>query len=416
MGLGQMEIARLFEYGKEGKLYMQTLPNVALMQTYSADNFATDSAAAATAMATGVKTNNGAIGVDAQGNEVTSVTDLFKNAGKEIGLVSTNTVFDATPAGFATSTQSRSASSEIARQLLDSEYDVILGGGLNYFGPGKQDGVNLVEKFKEKGYAYASNRDELSQIEDADKVLGLFHDSYMNYIADREENNSLEPTLMEMTSKALEVLTENENGFFLMVEGARIDHAAHAADITSVWKETIEFDKSVEQVVEWAKKDGETLVVVLADHETMGFAAAEPMDIEGLKKIEVSGEYMALQLVKNEAGNGYTPESIKEVLKTYANIELTDEEVAEFNKNVLKTDGSLMYDYQVGQEVGSIVAAYYNAGLMSRDVRALSETGGHSGNMVPVFAFGVGGELFEGVLDNTDIAYILSDLMGYKLK
>jgi len=145
------------------------------MQTYSADNFATDSAAAATAMATGVKTNNGAIGVDAQGNAVTSFTDLFQQAGKEIGLVSTNTVFDATPASYAASTASRSASAEIARQLLDGNYDVILGGGSKYFAPGKQDGVDLVEKFKEKGYAFASNRDELSQIKDADKVLGLFH-------------------------------------------------------------------------------------------------------------------------------------------------------------------------------------------------------------------------------------------------
>jgi len=238
----------------------------------------------------------------------------------------------------------------------------------------------------------------------------------MNYVADREENNSLEPTLMAMTDKALEVLEKNENGFFLMVEGARIDPAAHAADVTGVWRETIEFDKSVEKVVEWAKKDGETLVLVLTDHETMGFAAAEPMDIEGLKKVEVSGEYMALQLVKNEAGNGFTPESVKEVLKTYANIDLTNEQVVEFNKNVLNPDGSLMLEYQIGQEVGSIIAAHYNAGLMSRDVRALSKTGGHSGNMVPVFAFGVGAERFEGVLNNTDIAHMLSDLMGCKLK
>ncbi len=414
MGLGQMEVARLFEHGKDGNLFMQSLPNVALMQTYSADNMVTDSAAAATAMATGVKTNNGAIGVDAEGNEVKSITDLFQNAGKEIGMISTNTVYDATPASFSASTASRSASAEIAKQLLDSDYDIILGGGAKYFGPEKQDGVDLVEEFKSKGYAFASTRDELAEIKDADKILGLFHDSYMNYVADRDDYESQEPTLVEMTEKALEVLTDNENGFFLMVEGARIDHAAHAADVTCVWKETVEFDYTVEKVVNWAKEDGETLVVVLADHETMGFSASEPMDIEGLKGVEVSGEYMALQLVKNEEGNGYTPESVKEVVKTYANIELTDEQVDQFNKDVLDADGNLMLEYQVGQEIGSIIAAHYKAGVMSRDVRAESATGGHSGNMVPVFSYGVGAEDFEGVLNNTDIPNILANIMGYE--
>lgn len=415
MGVGQLEVARLFEHGRVGKLFMQTLPNVALMQTYSADNMVTDSAAAGTAMATGVKTGNGMVGVDENGLKVDSILDLFKANGSKVGVISTNTVVDATPAAFTASVDSRSDNAAIAREMLESDYDVLLGGGSKYFSPKKQDGVDLVEKFKEKGYTYASNRDELNKVKDADKLLGLFHPSYMNYKADREETNSNEPTLVEMQDKALEVLDKSKDGFFLMVEGARIDHAAHAADVTGVWKETIEFDNAVKKAVDFAKKDKETLVIVLADHETMGFAASEVMDIEALKEIEVSPEYMAGKLVENEEGTGYTTESVKEVFKTYANIELTDEEVAKFNGSIVnEDDGSLYYAYKVGWEIGSIIADKYNAGVMSASVRAKSDTGGHSGNMVPVFSYGPGSENFEGVLNNTDISKMISDIMKFE--
>ena len=188
-----------------------------------------------------------------------------------------------------------------------------------------------------------------------------------------------------------------------MSEGARIDHAAHAVDITGVWKETVEFDKAVEFVVNWAKKDGNTLVVVLADHETMGLTAAETMNIQALKAIKVSPEYMAAQLVKNADKTAFVIDSIKSVFKTYANIDISDEEAALLNKRSLNKKGGLDYEYRVGWEIGSIIAEHYGAGAMSTGIRAQSATGGHSGNMIPVFVFGPGGDSFEGVMDNTDI-------------
>ncbi|MCM3587452.1 alkaline phosphatase [Mesobacillus maritimus] len=414
MGLGQLEIARLMEYGKEGKLQMEQLDNVALMRTYSADNYVTDSGAAGTAIATSVKTNNESIGVDANGNEVDSILDLFQASGKKVGLISTNTVVDATPAAFGSSAPNRwSGSDEIARQLYNSDIDVILGGGASYFSPEKQSGTDLVEKFREEGYAFASDKDELENVGTPDKLLGLFHPSYMNYKLDVEENKSNEPTLNEMTAKALDVLSKGKNGFFLMVEGARIDHAAHAADVPGVWKETIEFDNTVKDVVEWAKGRKDTLVVVLADHETMGMSAAETMEIEALKEIEVSPEYMAGRLKKDDNGE-FTTDSVKSVFKEYANIDLSDEDVAQFLQNIKDNEGTVYPQHKVGWEIGSVIAKRYKVGVIDREVRAESSTGGHTGNMVPVFATGVGSERFEGVLDNTDVSKLIAEAAKLK--
>ena len=136
MGIGQLEVARLMEYGKDGRLNMESLDNVALMHTYSANNTVTDSAAAGTAIATGTKTNNESIGVDENGNEVKSMLDAFQARGKKVGVISTNTVTDATPAAFTASVANRwSGQAEVARQMLENEYDVLLGGGGDYFAP-----------------------------------------------------------------------------------------------------------------------------------------------------------------------------------------------------------------------------------------------------------------------------------------
>ncbi|MFW6390075.1 MAG: alkaline phosphatase, partial [Halanaerobiales bacterium] len=196
----------------------------------------------------------------------------------------------------------------------------------------------------------------------------------------------------------------------LMSEGARIDHAAHAADIPGVVAETLEFDEAVKHAMDWADENGDTLVVVVADHETMGFSVTEPMDKEALEEIEVSPEYMASKLEEKEKGNGFTIESIQEVFEEYANIELSEDEAVELNKKVVNDDGSLMYTYLVGWEIGSVIAEKYYAGADSSEIRAKSDTGGHTLNSVPVFAYGEEAEEFDGMIDNTEFNEILFDI------
>ncbi|MFU2018155.1 alkaline phosphatase [Peribacillus butanolivorans] len=408
MGLGAIDIARQFEYGKTGILHLEKLEHVALMRTYSANNFVTDSAAGGSAIATGVKTNNESIGVDSNGSEVDSVLDAFQMSGKKVGIISTNMVVDATPAAFGASVSNRwTGGAHIARQLFDNRIDVILGGGASYFGADKQNGVDLVAKFKEAGYRVTANKQELDSVQKSEKLLGLFHPTYMNFKLDKEELHSQEPSLPEMTTKAIEILSKGDNGFFLMTEGARIDHTEHAADITGIWRETIEFDQTVKEVVDWAKNRNDTLIVVLADHETMGTSASETMDINALKRINVSSEYMSKQLTFDK-NNEINPESVDSVFKKYAHISLTNKEVHQFIDNVRKNRTLVYPQHQIDWEIGSTIANYYKAGVADRSVRAASTTGGHTANMIPVFATGPGSEAFDGVIDNTDISQIIT--------
>jgi len=405
MGFGQMELARLLEYGKTGELNMEDMDHTAFVKTNSYSSIVTDSAAAGTAIATGVKTYNEGIGVDQDGNEVDSMADLFKNKGKSIGIISTNTVYDATPATFVSSAALRSDKAEIVRDMLESDWDVLLGGGTKYFSPKKQDGVDMIEKYKENGYDYVTDRDELNAIQDSDKLLGLFSYDYMSYKTDREEVKSNEPTLQEMTAKAIELLSDDEDGFFIMSEGARIDHAAHAADATGVWKELIEFDETVKYCMDWAAENGDTLVIVTADHNTMSVAPSETMDLEAVKAITASPEYMGIQLEKNADETLYTIESIQSVIKEYSGIELNDQDAEELQARL---DVEL-YDYKLGWEIGSVIAHKLGVGAMDWELRKRSETGGHVASWVPIFAEGPGAEDFEGVLDNTEIIDIILD-------
>ncbi len=415
MGIGQIEIARQMEYGKEGRLFLETLPNVALVHTYSANNAVTDSAAGGTALAIGKKTNNKMIGMSADGKEVDSILDLFKKAGKKTGVISTNTVTDATPAAFTASVSNRwTDQEEIARQQLNNQVDVLLGGGAIFFSPEKQNGNDLIKKAIHQGYTYASNRNELETAKGT-KLLGLFHPSYMSFKLDRTWLKSKEPTLTEMTSKAIEFLTRGNSGFFLMVEGARIDHASHTSDITSVWKEVIELDNAVKYAVNWAKKDGNTLVIVLADHETMGLSATEPLDMKGLKEIKATPEYMVRQFTSKMNSLAFEPESIKSVLKYYANFEINDREIELYLKSLQSKQGIVYPERLPAWELGSLIANKYYAGVVNTKIRKISSTGGHTGNHVPLFAYGIGADTFNGVLDNTDVPKKIALLMGWEM-
>ncbi|MGM0415069.1 MAG: alkaline phosphatase [Bacillota bacterium] len=410
LGMGQIDVTRYLAGGKDHELELMKLPETANMMTSSTEGVP-DSAAAGTAMSTGHKVYNGAVAMNEAGEELDSVLDFAQTKNKATGVISTNTVTDATPAAFIASVEDRGMGAEIAKQGLENEVDVMLGGGREDFTE-EEAGEDLIAQAEEAGYQYASDKDELADISSADgKILGLFNDSYMNYINDRDDLDSNEPSLEQMTKKAIEVLSEDEDGFFLMAEGARIDHAAHAADIPGVVAETLDFDASVKAAVDFAEENEDTLVIVTADHETLGLSATEPMDKEALMDIDVSPEYMASKLTEKENGQGYTVDSVKSVFEEYTDISLSDEEVAKFNERVLDDEGNIKYTYLVGWEIGTFIAEEYQAGALSSEIRANSSTGGHTLNSVPVFAYGEGAEEFNGMMQNTEFADILFDSM-----
>ncbi|MEK4200663.1 alkaline phosphatase [Cytobacillus sp. FSL K6-0265] len=406
MGVGQLEIARELEKGKEGQLFLTSLPFSALVQTYSANRVVTDSAAAGTALATGNKTNNEMIGVTPDGKEVKSILDLFKEQEKKTGIISTNAITDATPAAFTASVLNRWADqADIAQQQLTLSPDVMLGGGDVFYGPA------LLEKAKELGYTIVRNRHDLLSNQEGDKLLGLFAPYHLSFKIDRKYTDGNEPSLSEMTKTALQRL-DNANGFFLMVEGARIDHAAHSADIASVWRETVEFDEAVKTAVEWAQNRSDTLIVVVADHETMGISATEPLKRKMIKKMQASPEYVLSQTKKGEDGNFITSHLVDNLFK-YTGIVLTAEEGEQLNVRLMNARGKVYKKNKAAWELGSFISERYNTGIVNQHIRGMSSAGGHTANPVPLFAYGAGAEHFHGMLDNTDIPKKMAELMDY---
>jgi alkaline phosphatase len=270
MGSGQIALARMKATEPGGTLCMERMPITGFIRTHSNDSLVTDSAAAGTALASGVKTNNGAIGITPDGTGWQTILEAAKAKGMATGLVVTSRITDATPAAFATHVTSRKMQDRIAEQLIANKVNILFGGGEEYFlpesdsGSRRNDQQNLVELAKEMGYLYTRNAKEL-EVADAPYILGLFQLGPLTTIEP-------EPSLAELTTKAIDILDrEGRNyGFFLMVEGSQIDWACHDNDAAGAIRQTLLFDQAIKVAIDFAVKDGQTLVIVTADHETGG--------------------------------------------------------------------------------------------------------------------------------------------------
>lgn len=272
MGLGQIMLTRIKTCGADGTLYIEQLPITGIINTHSANALVTDSAAAGTAMACGVKTNNGMIGQTPDGKNYQTILEACKQKGMATGLVATSTITHATPASFASHVKSRDMQDVIAEQLLANNVTVLLGGGREYFLPmsdpksKRKDEKNLIEQAKAQGYSYVQTAEELKKVNTA-SLLGLFQPGPLTTLPP-------EPTLPQLTDKAIQLLNDaqqgKDEGFFLMVEGSQIDWACHENDANNTIRQTILFDQAVKEALDFAVTDGQTLIVVTADHETAG--------------------------------------------------------------------------------------------------------------------------------------------------
>jgi alkaline phosphatase len=259
------------------------------VRTYSAESLITDSAPAATAFATGFKSNDKMIGIlpsvvavpglapvspEDHYKPVATLLEGAKLLGKATGLIATSNVQHATPAAFTSHWHDRNDYNEIAKQQVYQQIDVVLGGGKKYLlpkelGGTRQDGLNLLEELKDMGYKIVTNTEELLQVK-ADKLWGLFADDAMAHDFDRDP--AQEPSLAQMTQKAIEILSKDPDGFFLFVEGSQIDWASHANDPIGVISDTLAFDEAVKVALDFAKRDGQTLVVAFSDHGNGGMS------------------------------------------------------------------------------------------------------------------------------------------------
>lgn len=261
MGLAQIYSAMV---ANGNSLELERCQYVGLSKTYSTDNYTTDSAAGATAMSTGVKTRNGMIGMGPDSVVVETILEQASRNGLATGMVVACALTHATPASFIAHQVDREWNEEIAVDYLKTDIDVFIGGGKRYFDK-RSDGRSLVNELKAKDYQIAYTLDEVKSIKEG-KVAGLLFDNHPEAMPNRGRY------LTEATQKTIDLLRKNKKGFFMMVEGSQIDWGGHNNDNNMIIREMLDFDTTVGQVLDFAKKNRRTLVIITADHETGGLS------------------------------------------------------------------------------------------------------------------------------------------------
>jgi alkaline phosphatase len=400
-GLGDMS-AEAYRYFK-GSDPTWELGFRASVQTASASGSVTDSAAAATAYATGVKTSNGRIAVDVDGNPLVSILTLAHEAGKSTGIVSTDAITGATPAAFAATNEDRDNQAEIAEDYIErDELTVILGGGRESFlGDPDGDGATTLEEAQAAGFGYVTTADEL-RASDSERLLGLFGYGPLGLpIGDR----SHEPTLPEMTDAALDRLALDRDGFFLVVEAAGTDIWGHANDAAAVMRSAEEYEDAMHVALAYAADNPGTLVVSVADHETGGLQLAP----DGERTPAVFGTYeatyaeMLVEVVQGIADLGLdlsTRSVVRSVRETVS--DLTGGSVRLMRAEILSLlDASSIEDAVLD----------FSALLNARGGVEYTTTE-HTDADVSLHAFGLGADLLEGEVDNTDVGRWLAEAMG----
>ncbi|MFF2448348.1 alkaline phosphatase [Neobacillus sp. NPDC058068] len=365
---------------------------VGSQSTYSLDRESniTDSAAAGTALATGYKTYNGALGLNIDKQSVPTVLEYAKFRGKSTGLVGTSQINHATLAAFAAHIESREQYDQIADDYLDEriegklKIDVMLGGGISYF---VRNDRNLVEEFVKNRFGYVSNLQELVTNK-KEQLLGLFAPVELPKQIDRD---STVPSLSQMTLAAIQRLQQNPNGFFLLVEGSQIDWAGHDNDIVGAMSEVKDFEAAFKTAIQFASDREDTIVIATADHSTGGMSIARNdnyrWDPSVIKSITSTPSVIARRLHDTKDMT---------ILKHHMPFSLHEED--------LKTiESTLEMEVEDSKEtLINIINHYSSTGWTTK---------GHTGEDVPIYAYGLNRHLFSGRMENSDIPRILFQIM-----
>ncbi|MDF2499518.1 MAG: alkaline phosphatase [Anaerosporomusa subterranea] len=394
---------------------------VGSVRTYSAESLITDSAPASTAFATGNKSNSKFIGVlpvragmpdvafaeELKYQPVASVLEGAKLAGKSTGLIATSNIQHASPAGYSSHNHNRGDYNDIAEQQVNLNIDVVFGGGKQYLLPKSQggvrtDGENLIDVLKSRGYGFVETREQLLAAKNK-KVWGMFAEDAMAYDFDRVQLQPQEPSLAEMTQKAIDILAKNDKGFFLFVEGSKVDWASHANDPVGVISDVLAFDDAVKTALDFAKKDGNTLVLAFSDHGNGGMSLGNKSTdknydtlpysalVSPLRKAMLTGEGIEKMLAGNRS-----EANIREIMEKYFGIaDLTTDEITTMQK---AKKGEMNY------AVGPMIS--------KRSVIGWT-TNGHTGEDLFMYGFGPGAP--KGTIENTDIAKISAKGLGVEL-
>lgn len=406
----------LTRWYKGGPLALDEM-DLCLVRTYSSDAAIADSAPAATAFATGFKSHTGYVGVlpdeanmpglqpIAKGDGKKPVATVLEGArlsGKATGLVATCEIMHATPAAFSAHYPDRKNYDALSEQQVYSGVDLVLGGGYKFLGPdARKDREDLVKVIKDLGYDYVTTPEAMKKSGSA-KLWGMFAPADLSYDMDRDSTN--QPSLEEMTAKAIEVLSKDKDGFFLMVEGSKIDWASHANDPVGIISDLLAFDRAVKVALDFAKQDKNTVVIAVSDHGNGGISfgdnsTSKSYDKEPLaaftgplKKAVLTGEGLENKLNEDRS-------NIEEVMAAYFGItDLTGSEIAAIKE---AKKGSLNYT------VGPIISKRAHIGWT---------TNGHTGEEVVLYEYPTNNDRPTGVIENTDVARYVERVLGLNLK
>ena len=432
MGVNQVMATQYYLSDIEGRLGFKPLcftgfPYSGLVITHSANTYVTDSSAAGTALASGKKTNNNVLGMlPDKETPCQSIAEMAHEKGYRVAIGTTVCIDHATPGVFYAHQASRDNYHEIGTELSQSGFEFF--GGCDFHTPFTEDNSdegNYVQAEK-AGYTIAHGyADYQAKAKASDKMLLLEKnpnsDHYLSFAIDRRGD---ELTLSEITTAAIDFMMKDpKKGFFMMMEGGKIDMACHGNDAATVIQETIDFDNAIKIAYDfYLKHKKETLIVVTADHETgaMGLSnGAYRMNSQVLQYQDMSeGEFSAyLEKKGREIGDILTWDEVQEELKQHYGfwdkIRLTSKQTDKLRSTYVETFG--MGPGELKEE------EYYKVDNMSDEAsRIISEvaqiswgTGTHSGGYVPVFAIGAGAELFTGQMDNTEVPMKIKKVAGY---
>lgn len=403
MSIGTLNMADLYAsrtFGKSSKwlgLYRDNKATRALMDTASASSMVTDSAAASSSWGGGMRVKNGSLNVGMNGEKPQPILQKFKENGKKVGCVTTVPVTHATPAGFCVNIDNRGGQDLIAEIYLGLKFDVMMGGGSKYFGE-KRPGGNLLPKFLTQGYKVAESRSEMLALDKSKPVLGLFAEDGLPYEIDRQHDAKLQkevPSLAEMTMKAIELMKDNSQGFALQVEGGKVDWAAHSNDLSGLIFDQLAFDEAVGKVIEFAEKDGETLVIITTDHGNANpglfYADEANKKFDSLQKFKHSNTWLLGQL-----NQSFSEQKIMEMIKENQGIEMKADDVKSLLNHFKEIVPGQLYNESnlPFYEYGKILSKYTDVQWAGMN---------HTGDYVELTMFGPGSEQLKPFVKNYEL-------------
>lgn len=434
MGVNQVNGTEMYLAEQEGRigvkpLLFTTFPVASMATTFSTTNSVTDSSAAGTALSTGAKTYNGAIGMDDNKNVLQTVAEKAKKAGKKVGVTTSVSVDHATPAAFYAHQPDRNMYYEIALDLPKADFDFYAGGG--FLKPtttaDKKEAPSIFPIFEEAGYTIARGLDEYkTKAGSANKMVLIQKEgaepSCLPYAIDRQEGDL---TLAEITESAISFLTKGKSkGFFLMVEGGKIDWACHGNDPATAFEEVVDMDNAVKVAYEFYKKHpNETLIVVTADHETGGLGLGTSkyeLFLKSLTNQKQSQDLLskAITDMRKAKNNKVSWEDMKALLADkmgfWSVLPLSWEQEKmlrdEFEESFVKNH--TVFEETLYAKTEPMAATAKK--VMSQIAMVGWTSGNHTAGYVPVFAVGAGSKLFMGKMDNTEIPKRIAKAAGYK--